>query len=177
MANAEGSPKFTQNQWLREMSGRIAAILLVVLAAFTTSAAQQVSLALLQPEEMQPSALTATSTVSAAHPQASIESDRPHRFWDRENSLLFVTNAALSTADFVVTRDNLRNGGQEVNPVTRLFSGSTTGLAANFAGETLGVVGVSYFLHKTGHHKLERAVSLLNAGSSATAVGFGLTHR
>ncbi|MGA7378878.1 MAG: hypothetical protein WBW36_21155, partial [Candidatus Sulfotelmatobacter sp.] len=79
--------------------------------------------------------------------------------------------------DFVVTRDNLRNGGQELNPVTAVFAGSTAGLAANFAGETAGVIGLSYFFHKTGHHRLERAVSMLNMGSSAAAVSFGLAHR
>jgi hypothetical protein len=38
-------------------------------------------------------------------------------------------------------------------------------------------VGVSYFFHKTGHHKLERAVSILNIGSSASAVTFDLVRR
>ena len=47
----------------------------------------------------------------------------------------------------------------------------------NFAGETAGVIGLSYFFHKTGHHRLERAVSMLNMGSSAAAVSFGLAHR
>jgi len=100
-----------------------------------------------------------------------------HRFWTVKNSLLFATSAAFSAADFVITRDNLRGGGQELNPVTRLFSGSTTALAVNFAGEMAGVVGLSYFFHKTGHHKLERMVSLLNIGSSAGAVTFDLAHR
>jgi hypothetical protein len=47
----------------------------------------------------------------------------------------------------------------------------------NFAGETAGVVGLSYFFHKTGHHKLERAVSLLNISASGAAVTFDLAHR
>jgi hypothetical protein len=46
----------------------------------------------------------------------------------------------------------------------------------NFAGEAVGVVAVSYLFHKTGHHKLERAVSILNIGSSATAVAFDAVH-
>jgi hypothetical protein len=100
-----------------------------------------------------------------------------HRFWDRENSALFATSAAFTTADFFVTRSNLQTGGRELNPVTRMFGRSTAGLAVNFVGESIGVVGVSYFFHKTGHHKLERAVSLVNIGSSATAVSFGLAHR
>jgi hypothetical protein len=35
--------------------------------------------------------------------------------------------------------------GRELNPVARVFSGSTEGLALNFAGETAGVIGLSYF--------------------------------
>jgi hypothetical protein len=39
------------------------------------------------------------------------------------------------------------------------------------------VIALSYFFHKTGHHKLERAVSMVNIGSSAAAVAFDLAHR
>ncbi len=61
--------------------------------------------------------------------------------------------------------------------MTSLFTHSTTGLALNFVGENVGVIGISYMFHKTGHHKLERAVSMLNIGASTAAVSFGLTHR
>lgn len=100
-----------------------------------------------------------------------------HRFWDSENRVLFLATAALAGADFAVTRSNLQNGGHELNPVVRFFGTSTPALAANFAGETVGVMTMSYLFHKTGHHKLERAVSLVNVGASAGAVTFGLTHR
>ena len=100
-----------------------------------------------------------------------------HRFWDKRNTALFVAAAALNTADFAVTRANLQSGGQELNPVVRMFGRSSAGLAVNFIGETAGVIGISYFFHKTGHHKLERMVSVVNIGSSAGAVTYDLTHR
>jgi hypothetical protein len=100
-----------------------------------------------------------------------------HNFWDRQNRILFVAAAASNAADFAVTRANLQSGGQELNPVVRVFGRSTAGLALNFAGETAGVISLSYFFHKTGHHKLERAVSLVDIGASAGAVGYGLSHR
>jgi hypothetical protein len=105
------------------------------------------------------------------------EAPSQHRFWDGQNCVLFSTVAAFSTADFAVTRVNLASGGRELNPVTRLFSGSTAGLAANFTGETAGVVGLSYFFHRTGHHKLERITPVLNVAASAFAVAYGLAHR
>jgi hypothetical protein len=104
-------------------------------------------------------------------------STEQHKFWDRQNRVLLLAAAALNGADFAVTRANLQSGGQELNPVVRLFGRSTAGLAANFVGETVGVVSMSYFFHKTGHHKMERAVSLVNIGSSVGAVSFGLAHR
>jgi hypothetical protein len=100
-----------------------------------------------------------------------------HRFWDGENRVLFATVGAFAAADFCATRANLAKGGTELNPVTRVLSGSTPGLAANFALEAGGVMAISYLFHRTGHHKLERIASLVNIGTSATAVGYDLTHR
>ena len=156
--------------WLGAIFKPKAAVLLVLLGLCGPALAQEVSFALLQPASIEPNPMV-RSVEPVTLPEAP-----SHRFWDRENSILFATNAAFSTADFIVTRNNLRNGGQELNPTTRLFSGSTAGLALNFAGEAVGVVAVSYFFHKTGHHKLERAVSILNIGSSAAAVTFDVVH-
>lgn len=120
-----------------------------------------------------PSAVAASPVVANTLPEAPNQ----HRFWDKQNQILFATVAALSAADFAVTRANLQNGGKELNPVTRLFSGSTAGLAANFAGETAGIIGLSYYLHKTGHHRLERIAPMLNIGASSFAVVYDLSHR
>jgi hypothetical protein len=114
----------------------------------------------------------APTFVSAPQPATS-----EHKFWDRQNKLLFVTAAAFNGADFAITRANLQSGGRELNPVVRIFGRSTAGLAVNFAGETAGVVTLSYFFHKTGHHKLERIVSVANIGASAGAVSYGLAQR
>jgi len=100
-----------------------------------------------------------------------------HRFWDRENQILFAGVAAFATADFFTTHANLDSGGRELNPVTRVLSGSTPGLAANFVLETGSVMGISYLFHRTGHHRLERITSFANMGESAGAVAYGLTHR
>jgi hypothetical protein len=100
-----------------------------------------------------------------------------HRFMDKQNRVLFLAAAALNGADFAVTRANLQSGGQELNPLVRPFGSSTAGLAVNFIGETASVITLSYFFHRTGHHKLERAVSIVNIGGSAGAVSYGLAHR
>lgn len=100
-----------------------------------------------------------------------------HRFLDRKNRILFLAAAAFNGADFAVTRSNLQNGGREQDPIVRVVGRSTPGLAVYFVGETAGTIALSYFCHKSGHHKLERIVSLVDIGSSASAVGYGLAHR
>ena len=168
--------KVMLTKWLGTIFSPRIALLLVIAGCCSPAFAQEVSYALLQPASMEPIPMTPIPMTTSV-PTVNIPEASNHRFWDRENSFLFATSAAFSAADFVITRNNLRNGGQELNPVTRLFAGSTAGLAVNFAGESVGVVGLSYFLHKTGHHKLERAVSMLNIGSSAAAVTFDLARR
>jgi len=148
------------------------ATLLFILAVSVLASSQEVSLALLQPAALQPSPVVRNTPVERL-PIAPSE----HRFWDKQNVFLFGAVAGMSAADFAVTNANLQSGGRELNPVTRVFSGSTAGLAANFAGETAGVIGLSYFFHKTGHHKLERMTSLVNIGASAVAVTYGMAHR
>jgi|HubBroStandDraft_3_1064219.scaffolds.fasta_scaffold84342_2 hypothetical protein len=100
-----------------------------------------------------------------------------HKFFDTQNRVLIIASAALNGADFAVTRANLQSGGQELNPIVRVFGRSTAGLAVNFVGESASVIGLGYFFHKMGHHKLERATFLVNIGSSAGAVTYGLIHR
>ncbi|HKW17015.1 MAG TPA: hypothetical protein VJO35_05855 [Terriglobales bacterium] len=101
----------------------------------------------------------------------------PHKFWDRENRLLFATTAAMCAADFSVTHMNLSNGGRELNPLVRPFTVNSATLATNFAGQTAGVMALSYLFHRTGHHRLERLAPLANVATSAFAVTYGLSHR
>lgn len=124
-----------------------------------------------------PSAATSAAIESSASVAIPPYNAYEHRFWDNENRVLFAATLLSSGADFAVTRSNLQSGGQELNPIVRMFGRTTPGLAMNFAGETAGVIGISYFLHKTGHHKLERAISSVNIAGSTGAVAYGLTHR
>jgi hypothetical protein len=164
--------QFVDIDFLSVVIGRGAKSLILVVLLSGAGLAQAVSIATLKDgppgyftENSAPSSPIApdassfhANAVAASPTSASLLPEAPsrHRFWDNENRALFMTVAALSAADFALTRSILQNGGKELNPVTRLFSGSTAGLAANFAGETAGIIGLSYFFHKTGHHQLER---------------------
>lgn len=124
-----------------------------------------------------PYAAVTSPVMRIAAPERPTQPDFRHPFWDKQNLALFSAVAALNAADFAVTRANLQQGGRELNPVVRLFGRSTAGLATNFAGETAGVIALSYLFHKTGHHKLERITSIVNISASGGAVVYGLTSR
>lgn len=147
----------------------------LVLASATLCPALHAQAPLASADPDAPTPFIESSTSSFVSARA--ESGEQHRFWDKGNTALFVVAASLNTADFAVTRANLQSGGQELNPVVRIFGRSSAGLAVNFIGETAGVISISYFFHKTGHHKLERMVSMVNVGSSAGAVTYDLLHR
>jgi len=128
------------------------------------------------------------ATMSAANPALAApvafvpvsvqpQETTPHRFWDRNNTVLFVAVGAFAAADFCTTRANLVSGGKELNPVARMFAGNSRLLAFNFGFETAGNIGLSYLFHKTGHHKLERVPSFVNVSASAAAVSYNLAHR
>ncbi len=169
------------NHSLRAASWRCLLILALALVPAGKLWAQEHPVtAAMNPNLIQPAAPPAWAEASYVEPsyvQPAASREMEHRFWDRENGILFAAVGASAAADFFVTRANLASGGRELNPVTRVFAGSTTGLAFNFIGETVSSIGISYLFHKTGHHRLERLTSLVNIGDSAGAVTYGLAHR
>jgi hypothetical protein len=119
----------------------------------------------------------AVAQPAPATPAQLPEAPGAHKFWDRKNRLLFATTVALNAADFTVTRANLSSGGRELNPFVRPFTANSGTLALNFIGETAATAGISYLLHRTGHHRLERLTPSINIATSAFAVGYGVSHR
>ena len=91
-----------------------------------------------------------------------------HRFWDRTNILLFSGIAVARGMDYASTRNFQARGREEI-----LLPDAVVDNSAGFASlEAAGVVtsvGVSYILHRSGHHKLERWMSIGHI--SVTAFG------
>ena len=92
-----------------------------------------------------------------------------HRFWDRKNILLFSGVAAFRGLDYASTRNFERRGRQEVLLPDDVVNNSA-GFASLEAAGTAASVGISYLFHHTGHHKLERWVSIGHIG----VTGFGV---
>jgi len=101
-----------------------------------------------------------------------------HNFWDAANKTLFASHAVLEAVDFGITHHNLSNGGREMDSMAKaLCENGTAGQLVFFGGRMAGVVAISYLLHKTGHHKLERAFPIYASGDSAYEVAYSFAHR
>lgn len=105
------------------------------------------------------------------HQQESIKPEppsEPHRFWDRENLWLFSGIAVMRGMDYASTRNFQARGRQEILLSDEVVNNSAAFASLEAAG-TMTSIGVSYILHRTGHHKLERWMSI----GHISVTGFG----
>jgi hypothetical protein len=90
-----------------------------------------------------------------------------HRFWDKENGLLFAGVGAMRTMDYFSTLNMRRRGRQEIF-LTNDAVDNHAGFAFIEAGATSLSIGASYLFHRYGHHKLERWTSIVHIGLAGT---------
>jgi len=90
---------------------------------------------------------------------------RAHRFFDKTNAALFFAVGAGRTLDYTSTR-HFRNLGRDEILLTNAVVDNKPLFAAIEAGGAALSIGVSYLLHRAGHHKLERWVSVIHIGVS-----------
>ena len=117
------------------------------------------------------------STVpSIQSPTASADGDIPkfrplpgtHAFWDRTNLLLFSGVALFRGLDYASTRNFQARGRKEILLAPEVVNNSAAFAGLEAAGAATSV-GISYLFHRTGHHKLERWLSIGHI--SVTAFG------
>ena len=102
-----------------------------------------------------------------------------HRFFDRTNLRLHLGVLAAETADLITTRQVLRAGGTEQNPLTRPLVRRGLGgqMAATYGlGEGTALL-TAYVLHRTGHHRLERIVPIFLITIEGLAAGSNMRTR
>lgn len=103
------------------------------------------------------------------------------KFWDKPNAAIHSVNFAMQTADAFTTRHVLdEHNGVERNPWARQFvTHGWGGQAAYSWGLSVGgTILTSYFMHRTGHHRMERLLPMIEIGVTAGAVfGMNLRHR
>jgi hypothetical protein len=91
-----------------------------------------------------------------------------HRFWDRTNILLFTGIGITRGMDYASTRNFQARGRDEILIPDDVVNNSA-GFASLEAAGTATSIGISYLLHRTGHHTLERWMSIGHIG----VTGFG----
>jgi hypothetical protein len=88
---------------------------------------------------------------------------KTHRFFDRTNLMLFAGVAAVRTLDYTSTQHFRRLGNKEVLLTNSIVDNKPLFAGIEVAGAALSI-GAAYWLHRTGHHKLERWVSIVHIG-------------
>lgn len=109
-----------------------------------------------QPVSTRPSAATADRLLPA------------HRFWDGTNILLFAGVGITRGMDYASTRNFQARGRDEILIPDDVVNNSA-GFASLEAAGTATSIGISYLLHRAGHHKLERWMSI----GHISVTGFG----
>jgi len=92
-----------------------------------------------------------------------------HRFWDRTNILLFSGVAVFRGLDYASTRNFQARGRTEILIPDDVVNNSA-GFAGLEAASAATSVGISYIFHRTGHHKMERWLSITHI----SVTGFGV---
>jgi hypothetical protein len=119
----------------------------------------------------------ATAQIGRSTRQSSVVSQaakRSHPFWDKHNILLFAGVGAGRALDYLSTEYFRSRGVNEW-----LLTNNIVDNKPLFAGiEVAGVaasIGVSFLFHRSGHHKLERWVSIVHIGAGVGGSAWNYT--
>ncbi|MBZ5514350.1 MAG: hypothetical protein LAN62_05820 [Acidobacteriia bacterium] len=84
-----------------------------------------------------------------------------HRFWDKKNAWLLAGVAGARALDYASSR-HFRNEGINERLLSNSLVDNRPLFAAVEVAGTAASIGVAYLFHRTGHHKLERWVSIIH---------------
>jgi hypothetical protein len=127
-----------------------------------------------QSQNPQPTVATSRDTqkpVLISPPEAPTVAIPPHRFWDRTNILLFSGVAVFRGLDYASTRNFQARGRTEILLAQAVVNNSAA-FASVEAGGAATSVALSYLFHRTGHHKMERWLSIGHISVTAFGVGW-----
>jgi len=144
---------------MRRLAGNAWKLVVLVLLLTGVARAQDVMSA--QPNETQ-----AVQPLPARKNPAAV-----HRFWDKQNIILFSGVGVARGLDYSSTLNMRRRGNDEW-----LLNNATVDNHAEFAAIEVATaaasVGLSAIWHYTGHHKLERWTSYVHIGVTIAGAGW-----
>lgn len=94
---------------------------------------------------------------------------RVHKFNDRKNLWLFGGIGLVRGLDFASTKNFRRRGRDEILLTNEVVDNSAA-FAVIQAAAVATSIGVSCLLHRTGHHKAERVVSIVHISVAGVGV-------
>lgn len=109
--------------------------------------------------------LLALPSVAAAQERREPSAEKPHRFFDATNITLTAIETAALLADGITTqraRTKYPEFFYEADPIARPFV--ERGWPGQIVGGALFIgadVGLRYWLHKNGHHRIERILPMV----------------
>lgn len=90
-----------------------------------------------------------------------------HPFWDGTNAWLFAGTGASRTLDYFSTLNMRRRGRQEILLTNDVVDNHAAFATIEAAGTGVSI-GAAYLFHRTGHHTLERWVSIVHISAATT---------
>lgn len=140
--------------------------LTIVLLAGLAAAQEAVPPASALPEA--PSPVSVTPAASKPVPQS-------HGFWDHKNAWLFSGVAVFRVLDYTSTRNMRDRGRQEILLSNWVVDNRPLFIGIEAAGAGLSI-GLSYLMHRTGHHKVEHLISIghISGAAFGDARNYGL---
>jgi hypothetical protein len=143
---------------------RVSTLLLASCFLITQAVAAQ------QPPPQEGAGQASTQTQAALKPTLPPpQPSQTHAFWDKTNILLFSGVGVFRGLDYASTRNFLARGREEVLIPDDVVNNSAGFASLEVAG-TVASLGLSYWMHRVGHHKIERWISIVHIG----VTGFGV---
>jgi hypothetical protein len=99
-------------------------------------------------------------------PAAEKPVPQQHAFWDHKNAWLFGGVAVFRALDYASTRNMRDRGRQEILLTNWVVDNKPLFIGIEAAATGLSI-GLSYAMHRTGHHKVERLVSIGHISGAA----------
>ncbi|HKW24583.1 MAG TPA: hypothetical protein VJN48_02290 [Terriglobales bacterium] len=137
----------------RTVSGLLGFVLLAALAA-----AQQAGPA--------PGVLPEAPSSVSVTPAVTQPASQSHAFWDHKNAWLFSGVAVFRVLDYTSTRNMRDRGRQEILLTNWVVDNKPLFIGIEAAATGLSV-GLSYVMHRTAHHKVERLISIGHISGAA----------
>ena len=100
-----------------------------------------------------------------SQPSSATTEVSSHKFWDAKNAWLFAGVGGGRMLDYASTRYFRGRGNPETLLTNAVVDNKPLFVGIELAG-TAASVAVSYIFHRTGHHRVERWVSILHIGAA-----------